>query len=56
MKGLVREIVGRIFPKLEKKIVLYGNTKIYMKMEVGYKLDRKLQEWWKYKNDKALLI
>jgi hypothetical protein len=56
MKGLVREIVNRVFPKLDKKIVLYGNSKIYMKMDVAYKLDRLLQEWWKYKGEKASLI
>lgn len=56
MKGLVKEIIGRIFPKLDRKIVLYGNSKIYMKMDVAYKLDRLLQEWWKYKSAKAAQI
>lgn len=42
MKGLVKEIVNRVFPKLDRKVVLYGNSKIYMKLDVGYKLDRLL--------------
>jgi len=42
MKNLTKEIVSRIFPKLEKKLVLYGNSKIYMKMDVAHKLDRLL--------------
>jgi Ribonuclease G/E len=56
MKNLTKEIVHRIFPSLEKKLVLYGNSKIYMKMDVAHKLDRLLQEWWKYKSEKALII
>lgn len=42
MKGLVKEIVNRTFPKLDRKIVLYGNTKIYMKMDIAHRLDRLL--------------
>ena len=56
MKGLTREIVTRIFPSMDRKVVLYGNTKIYMKLDVGFKLDRLLQEWLRYKGEKASII
>lgn len=56
MKNLTKEIVERIFPKLEKRLILYGNSKIYRKMGVAHKLDRLLQEWWKYNSEKAAII
>lgn len=42
MKGLVREIIQRIFPDLEKKMVLFGKDKVYMKNDIGHRLDRML--------------
>ena len=56
MRALCREMIMRLFPKTDRKSVLYGENKLYMKMEISMQLDKMLFEWWKYKNGKATKI
>lgn len=54
MKALCKEILARVLPEVKgNSLILYGNTKIYMKNDESGIIDRRLGEWIKYKNDKA---
>ena len=53
MKGLVREIMQRLFPQIDKKVLIFGNTKAYMKLELANNLDKLLADWMQYKISKA---
>ncbi len=50
MGSLAKEMLFRIFPNIDKKCIMLGNTKIYMKDEIIRKFDTKLMEWIKFKN------
>lgn len=59
MLGLTREMVQRLImneQKIDKRSILYGLRKIYMKQDVGTNLDCRLLAWLKFKNEKALKI
>jgi len=56
MGALSKEICLRITPDFDKRQLLIGKTKIYMKLDRNNHLDRLLQEWYKYKNEMASKI
>jgi hypothetical protein len=56
MKGLVKEILQRLFPQCDKKVLIFGNTKAYMKLELANDLDRLLADWMQFKISQAMKI
>jgi hypothetical protein len=45
LRGLIIEMNKRIFPKLDKRAVIYGENFIYMKGDAGYQLEGLLHDW-----------
>ncbi|KAL4429083.1 hypothetical protein ABPG74_022169 [Tetrahymena malaccensis] len=53
MPGLCRELLFRVVKDVNKKEVLFGQTKLYLKVQPSTELDNRLIKWWQYKNDQA---
>ncbi len=56
MKSLSKEMIFRVLPEIDKKMILFGIKRIYMKEQCQKKLEVKLSEWLKLKNIKASII
>ncbi|KAL4480724.1 hypothetical protein ABPG72_014499 [Tetrahymena utriculariae] len=50
---LTEDIITSLLPKVDKKKLLYGKTKIFTKDDVGRELDELLHVWFQKKNDFA---